>query len=77
MPNSAKTALVPGCLLPLVLTTAYNRRRTTLKSSAVETMRTSDETSPNARCAPEPPSVLLDDGAREVPFINDVPFFPA
>ena len=48
----------------------------TLKSSAVETMRASDETSPNARCAPEPPSVEFVDGASEVPFISDVPFFP-
>jgi hypothetical protein len=68
--------MIPGCLLLLLITrTAYNRRRT-LKSSAVETTRTSDETSPNARCAPEPPSVEFVDGASEVPFISDVPFFP-
>jgi hypothetical protein len=67
--------MIPGCLLLLLITrTAYNRR--TLKSNAVETTRTSDETSPNARCAPEPPSVEFVDGASEVPFISDVPFFP-
>jgi len=53
----------------------YNRR--TLKSSAAETTRARAETSPTARCAPEPPSVELDDGASEVPFSNADPFFPA
>uniref|UniRef100_A0A0E0CL30 Uncharacterized protein n=1 Tax=Oryza meridionalis TaxID=40149 RepID=A0A0E0CL30_9ORYZ len=51
-------------------------RRTTLNSSAVTTARTNDETSPIARCAPESPAVEFDDGASDVPFSNDVPFFP-
>jgi hypothetical protein len=42
----------------------------------VETKRATDETSPIPRCTPELPSVELDDGASEVPFINADPFFP-
>jgi hypothetical protein len=58
----------------LLLTDGSYNRTTTLKSSAVTTDRTNDETSPNVR--PEPDSVEFVDGASEVPFSSALPFFP-